>query len=441
MFTGLCAAATDHHIEVETGRGELPDQEITGRMVSGNYFTVLGLEPAAGRLLSDADDTMEGANPVVVLGYEYWQRKFALSSAIIGKDIRLNGYPVTIVGVAPAGFSGDVVGERMSLFVPLSLQLQIVRGRRWRNAANNSWLSLIGRLRSNIPPVQAEANLNTVFQQAINPDYGAALSSDDRKAIHDLRIRVVAGGGGLSAPARRLSDSITSADGHCRPGAADCLRERCQPPACPCFKPKSRDCHPVGDRRPSAAPDTTASDRKCASRASGRPHRTPYWQFGALGCWSNFSDHNTALPLAPDWRVLAFTITVSLLTGIVFGLVPALQTLKVRVTPALKNAARTTAEVGSRFTWGKGLDRRGKSRSRFWCSLAAGLLVRSLQNLMTQDFRLLSRSPRHRAARSYRRGLQRGHHEITGTRPRCAGRERAGSARRDVFHQRIVLWD
>ena len=135
VFSGLCAAASDHHIEVDTGQGGLPDEKIMGRMVSGNYFSVLGLEPAAGRLFSDSDDTAESANPVVVLGYEYWQRKFALSPSIIGKDIRLNGYPFTVVGVAPAGFDGDVVGERMALFVPLSMQPQIVRGRHWRNCS------------------------------------------------------------------------------------------------------------------------------------------------------------------------------------------------------------------------------------------------------------------------------------------------------------------
>ena len=75
------------------------------------------------------------------------KRKFALSPTIIGKDIRLNGFPFTVVGVAPAGFDGDVVGERMALFVPLSMQPQIIRGRHWRNSGNNSWLSLIGRLK------------------------------------------------------------------------------------------------------------------------------------------------------------------------------------------------------------------------------------------------------------------------------------------------------
>ena len=200
VFTGLCAAATDQRIEVDAGQGEISDEKVTGRMVTGNYFSVLGLEPAAGRLFSESDDTAESANPAVVLGYAYWQRKFALSPSILGKDIRLNGYPFTVVGVAPAGFDGDVVGEQMALFVPLSMQPQIVRGRHWRNSGNASWLSLVGRLKSGSTPAQAEANLNTVFQRAVKGSYGAALSSDDRNAIREthMNIHVSPGGGGVS---------------------------------------------------------------------------------------------------------------------------------------------------------------------------------------------------------------------------------------------------
>src|SRR6202047_935862 len=99
VFSGLSAAATDHRIEVGTAGGEVSDEKISGRMVSGNYFTVLGLKAAAGRLFSDSDDTSENANPVAILSYGYWQRKFSLSPSIIGQDIRLNGYPFTVVGV------------------------------------------------------------------------------------------------------------------------------------------------------------------------------------------------------------------------------------------------------------------------------------------------------------------------------------------------------
>jgi putative ABC transport system permease protein len=169
-------------------------------MVSGNYFTVLGLQPAVGRLLSDSDDTAENSNPVAVLSYGFWERRFALSPSIIGRDIRLNGFPFTVIGVAPAGFDGDVVGEQMAPFVPLSMQPEIVRGRRWLNSENVSWLMLLGRLMPNTTPAQAEANLNLVFQQAVQGAYGAALSSDDRNAIREthMKIQVSPGGGGVS---------------------------------------------------------------------------------------------------------------------------------------------------------------------------------------------------------------------------------------------------
>jgi predicted permease len=384
VFSGLCAAATDHHIEVDAGQGGVPDEKINGRMVSGNYFSVLGLEPTVGRLFSDADDTAESANPVVVLGYEYWQRKFALSPAIIGKDIRVNGYPFNVIGVAPAGFDGDIVGEQMALFVPLSMQPQIVRGRHWRNSGNNSWLSVIGRLKSNISPAQAEANVNIVFQQALKADYGAALSSDDRNAIQNAHISVAAGGGGISelrsdyrTPLLLLLGIVGLVLLIACVNVANLLLAR-----------------------------ASSRYREIALRLAigANPRRllqqllTESLLLGLLGgitgsllaIWGvrllvQLLGSDASLPLYPDWRVLAFTITISLLTGLVFGLVPALQTLKVRVTPALKNATRTTTEPGSRFTWGKGLIV-GQVALSLLVLFSAGLLVRSLQNLMTQNF-------------------------------------------------------
>src|SRR5579859_3091895 len=199
VFTGVCAAASDHRIQIDTKEGSVAgDEKVTGRVVSGNYFSVLGLEPAAGRLLAESDDTAENANPVAVLGYGYWRRKFALSPSIIGSEIRVNGYPFTVVGVTPDGFDGDVVGEEMSIFVPLSMQPQIFRGRHWRNAPNTSWLSLIGRLKPGFTASKAQAEMNVILQQALQGSYGASLSADDKKFMVTAQIKVAPGGGGLS---------------------------------------------------------------------------------------------------------------------------------------------------------------------------------------------------------------------------------------------------
>jgi predicted permease len=382
VFDGLCAAATDHHIEVDPGNAQFPDQKINGRMVSGNYFTVLGLQPAAGRLLSDGDDTAENANPVVVLNYDYWQRKFAGSLSIINKDIRLNGFPFTVVGVAARGFDGDVVGEPMALFVPLSMQPQIVRGRHWRNNGNVSWLSLIGRLKPGSSLGQAEANVNVVFQQALKGDYGAALSSDDRKGIHDAHIKVVDGAEGLSdlrgnyrLPLLLLMGIVALVLLIACVNVANLLLAR-----------------------------ASSRTREITIRlAMGANRRRLLQQLltescllglvgGVLGAFLSIwgvrllvgmFDSSTILPLSPDWRVFGFTIGLALLTGVIFGMVPALQSSKARLVVAAKDPLQAAPERGS--MWGKGLIA-GQVALSLLVLFAALLLVRSLQKLMTQDF-------------------------------------------------------
>jgi len=199
VFTGLIAAGTQHHLEVDAdGAGGAADEVIAGRMVSGNYFSVLAVEAAAGRLITTDDDTAENANSVVVLTYGYWQRKFALSPAIIGKEIRLNGYPFTVVGVTQPNFRSDVVGDRIDVFVPITMQQEIIRGTKLLQDPNASWLSLIGRLKPGISAAQAKANLTLVLQQALKGSYGASISAQDRKDIADEGIKVVAGSAGPS---------------------------------------------------------------------------------------------------------------------------------------------------------------------------------------------------------------------------------------------------
>jgi predicted permease len=382
VFEGLCAAATDHHIEVDSGNALLPNQKINGRMVSGNYFTVLGMQPAAGHLIAEADDTAENANPVVVLSYSYWQRKFAGSLSIINQDIRLNGFPFTVIGVAPRGFGGDVVGEPMALFVPLSMQPQIVRGRHWRNNGNASWLSLIGRLKPGTSLAQAEANVNVVFQQALKGDYGAALSSDDRKAIHDAHIKVADGAEGLSdlrgnyrIPLLLLMGIVGLVLLIACVNVANLLLARASSRA----REVTIRLAMGANRRRLLQQLLTES---CLLGLMG----------GVLGAFLSIwgvrllvgmFNSDTSLPLSPDWRVFGFTIGLALLTGIIFGMVPALQSSKARLVVAAKDPLQSAPQHG--FKWGKGLIA-GQVALSLLVLFAALLLVRSLQKLMTQDF-------------------------------------------------------
>ena len=383
VFTGLCAAANDHHTQVDTGQGDDPaSQKITVRMVSGNYFSVLGIEPAAGRLLSDSDDTAENANPVVVLGYAYWQRKFAQSPTIIGKDIRLNGYPFTVIGVAPAGFEGDVVGEQMALFVPLSMQPEIVRGRHWRTAVNTSWLSLIGRLKSGVTLAQAEANMNVLLQQALHGPYGASLNSDDLKYLLRKKINVAPGGTGISelrgdyrTPLLLMMGIVGLVLVIACVNVANLLLARASV--------RSKEIAvrlAIGASRSRLLRQLLTESILLASLGGIAGSLLAVWGVRLL---VRIFDSHTSLPLSPDERVLGFAIGVSLLTGILFGLVPALRALRVQVSPTLKDA--TVAAPQSRFGWGKTLVA-GQVALSLLVLFAAGLLVRSLQKLMAQDF-------------------------------------------------------
>lgn len=199
---------------------------IGAELVSGDHYSLLGIEPAAGRLLEATDDMSAPASPAAVIGYRYWQRRFGLSPTTIGKTFTLRNKVFTIVGVTPPRYQGTRPERDPDITLPLSVMLS--EGQR-REPTNNMF-NMMGRLAPGVTVRQANAELQVVWQGFAQR---LAAASPEKEPPGD------------SAPARRgpergqrfqrawqlLFGSAAGADGHCRPGPAAGLRESVGPVA------------------------------------------------------------------------------------------------------------------------------------------------------------------------------------------------------------------
>jgi len=199
VFSGMLASAEAHRLRVAAGKGpEGFSGDITGVLVSGNYFSVLGVNALLGRTITPEDDMAAGAHPVAMLSYGFWKEKLGQDPNIVGQSIHINKFTFTVIGVAPDGFYGDTVGDKQDMWIPVTMQQQVITGRAWLDNFNASWLHCIARLKPGVSIDQARANLNLVLQQSLNGALGAKLHKDDLDNLKKAKIEVSAGGGGFS---------------------------------------------------------------------------------------------------------------------------------------------------------------------------------------------------------------------------------------------------
>ncbi|HEX4021772.1 MAG TPA: ABC transporter permease [Acidobacteriaceae bacterium] len=138
-------------------------ERVDGELVSGNYFQTLGVRPALGRLLLPSDETAQNANPVAVLSFAYWQARFAMNPAVLHQTIHINSYPFTVVGVAAPGFHSVAEGATPDVFLPVTMEPEAMPGMSDLTARRTRWLILVGRLKPDITPQQAEASLQPMW--------------------------------------------------------------------------------------------------------------------------------------------------------------------------------------------------------------------------------------------------------------------------------------
>ncbi len=164
VFTGIAAHVSNGANVAYQSRTLSAD----AMLVSGSYFPILGLQPALGRLLTADDDRIRGGHFVVVLSHALWRAQFEQSSNVLNQTLIVNGHPMTIVGVAPAGFSGTVLGDTPKIFMPISMREVVIAGWKGLDDRRNYWAYLFARLKPGVTLDQARTALNVPYRAILN---------------------------------------------------------------------------------------------------------------------------------------------------------------------------------------------------------------------------------------------------------------------------------
>src|ERR1039457_7240278 len=192
LFTGVIARTPVAKTRFSTrpgARGQFCQREF----VSGNYFTVLGVAPALGRLFTEDDNRTPGGHPVAVLSYDLWRNRYGADPGILGGKILVDEQPFTVIGVAGAGFHGVQVERRAEVWVPAMM----MPGMNF-SSPNNWWLSIVARRRPQVPVRQVQAAINVLMAQHLSRVYPSPYNAAMRKRALEQRLEVREGSVGLS---------------------------------------------------------------------------------------------------------------------------------------------------------------------------------------------------------------------------------------------------
>jgi predicted permease len=363
-------------------------ERISGELVSGNYFPVLGVGAALGRVFTAEDDKVQKGHPLAVISFGYWQRRFAGDPGVIGRKIVVNGFPVTIVGVSQAGYSGTDPAYAPELRLPMMMSMTLAPYLDL-NDRRSRWVTAFGRLKSGVSLGTAKAGLQPLFHQILDmevqmPAFSKA-APDMKQSFLRMSIDVLPASKGRSYVRQQFSKPLLVL----MATVALVLLIACANVANLLIARAAARQKEIAIRLALGAGRARILSQLLVeslllSIVGGLAGL-------ALAVWIDrvliglFPPSTVPLTLSstPDWRILGFNFALSVLTGIVFGLVPAWQATRPDVAPTLKDQAGSVAgglAVGLR----KSLVVAQVSLSLLLL-IGASLFIRSLRNLKDLD--------------------------------------------------------
>ena len=304
-----------------------------GALVSGNYFEVMGLGAAAGRLFTPQDDVTPGGHPVVVISHAYWQRRFSGDPAIVGKSATINNVPMTIIGVTPEGFIGSFLGVSSSAWVPMAMQREMMGGDRMQQRGNG-WMQSIVRLKPGVAQEQAQAEATSIMTQLAQEHpqfnegrrlrivqtweapFGAATVLTPILAVLSILVALV-----LVIACANVANLLLSKAVSRRREVAVRLS--------------------LGASRMRLVRQLLTESLMLAFVAGTAGVLMAYWTMDLIMAFVPPVDMPIDLGLRMDSVTLMFAVGVSLVTGVIFGLAPALQASSPQTINALKEEGRS----------------------------------------------------------------------------------------------------